>query len=106
MRRIFLTLCLVGAAGFAFATVQEEAQEEACDMTGEIVKLDRESKTLEVKEPGEEGEVEQFQVDESSVPGWYTNFSVGDVAAVTCKYREEQAPVVVGLKKVRAKDEK
>jgi hypothetical protein len=107
VRKLFLTLCLVAAASLAVAAVQEQAEEaEApCSMSGEITAIKKDAKALSLKEPGEEGETETYAVDEAQVPGWYVNFAVGDVVAVTCEREPETPPVIVAIRKLRDKDE-
>ena len=92
MRKLFLTLCLIGAASLALAAVQQQGgeAEDSRSMTGEIVALNKDTKDLTLKEPGEEGETETFEVDEAKVPGWYMSFAVGDVVSVTFEERPEQ----------------
>ena len=106
MRKLFLTLCLVAVASLAVAAVPQQAEEAeaSCSMDGVIMAIDKDHKTLNLKERGEDGETETFAVDEAKVPGWYTSFAVGDVVAATCEQQAESAPVIVGMRKLRERD--
>jgi hypothetical protein len=96
----------MGVAGLALAAAGVMAQEAepACDLTGEIVRMDQANSSISIQES--EGDTVSMRVDASAVPGWARDFNEGDVVAVTCKNTEESGPVVVSIRMVRPKPKK
>ena len=103
MRKLRLVPYIVGVAGIALAAAGVMAQEaeQWCDMTGEILSMDRANSTIELEES--EDDSVTLEVDPSAVPRWATDFKVGDEVAVTCKFVEEQGHIVVSITMVRQK---
>jgi hypothetical protein len=97
-----LVLVLLAAMGLALSASAQETAQSSTGVTGEILKLDRDTKVIELKS-GED--MVGYVVDESAVPGWYTLYSVGDVVTLTLENVEEQGERVVGIRKVRDKDD-
>ncbi len=97
-----LALMLVAILGLAVAARAQEAQESSTTVTGEILKLDRDNKVIEITH---DDDSVGYVVDESSVPGWYTLNSVGDTVTLTCQSFPERGELVVAIQKVRSKDD-
>jgi hypothetical protein len=97
VRRLSIVVGLLAVVGLLGQAAAQEA-EEIPDVTGKIMKLDRDHDTIELGV--EEDSVQYFTVDEDSVPGWYINHRVGEVVALTLQAQGEKGTRVVAIRHV------
>ncbi len=101
VRRLSIAVGLLAVVGLLGQATAQEA-EGTPDVTGKIMKLDRDHDTIELGD--QDGSLQYFTVDEDAVPGWYINHRVGEVVVLTLQQQGEKGTRVVAIRHVRDGD--